>query len=123
MALTDHAMLVQLQARILGQEMFMRAVLTAAFMNVSEPLAALEEMRSDLMRAANEGSRPEGKYADAVWEATLKTVDSEMNQVARRLANQLTRPADPVSPNGTAQQQMASSELNQDVQFDPEGVS
>jgi hypothetical protein len=89
MAITEHELLIQLQARILAQEMFMRTVLTAAFMNTPNPLASLEELRSDLVRAANEGVRPQGEYEDNVWKCAMTTFDGELNQIAQRLEKQL----------------------------------
>jgi hypothetical protein len=96
MALSEYELLVQLQGRILAQEMFMRTVLTAAFMNTPEPLAALEEMRSDQVRTANVAVRPTGKYENLVWEAGVATVHNELDQIANRLRDQLAASATPV---------------------------
>jgi hypothetical protein len=85
MEISEHDLLVQLQARILAQEMFMRAVLTAAFMNTSNPLAALEEIRFEQSRAAQGAVRPRGVYEDKVWETAMKAFHNELNQVATRL--------------------------------------
>jgi hypothetical protein len=110
-AVTEHELLIQLQARILAQEMFMRTVLTAAFMNTPTPLASLEELRSDLVRAANEGVRPQGEYEDSVWKCAMKTLDSELNQIATRLHEQLTAsPADRVQQPQTGHAEVRRSE-------------
>lgn len=89
MEMSEHDLLVQLQARILAQEMFMRAVLTAAFMNTSNPLSALEEIRFEQTRAAQTAVRPRGIYEDKVWETAMKAFHSELNQVATRLETQV----------------------------------
>lgn len=93
MIATEYELLLQLQARILAQEMFMRTVLTAALRNTSDPLSGLEEMRADQERLANQGIRATGKYADQVWQLALETFNSELNQVANRLSRHPVEPS------------------------------
>jgi hypothetical protein len=101
MTTTEYELLLQLQARILAQEMFMRTVLAAALMNTADPLGGLEEMRADQERLATQGTRPMGKYEDEVWELALKTFNSELDQVAHRLS------AHPTQPSGGSTDQVA----------------
>jgi len=57
MASIERKLLIHLQARVLAQQMFMRSVLTAAFMNTPDPLGALDEMRVDEALAAEAAVR------------------------------------------------------------------
>src|SRR5215213_3634333 len=85
MASTEHDLLIQLQARILAQEMVMRALLTAALTNTPDPLGSLEETRLDLIVAASDGVRPAGDYENKVWSAALECLHKELDQVGKRL--------------------------------------
>jgi flagellar biosynthesis regulator FlaF len=89
MTVGEHELLVQLQGRLLAQEMFMRAMLTAAFMNTSEPATAVDEMRFAQRRISAVALRPTGKYEDKVWETAAEAFESELNQVATRIKGQL----------------------------------
>jgi hypothetical protein len=88
MASTEHELLVELQARVLAQQMFTRSVLTAAFLNTPDPLAAVEEMRSAEAFAAQKAVRPMGPYEDEVWTKALEAFHYELNQVAARIEDQ-----------------------------------
>lgn len=89
MASTEYDLLVELQARVLAQQMFTRSVLTAAFLNTPDPLAALEEMRAAEVVAARKAVRPTGEYEDEVWAKALEAFHYELNQVAARIHDQL----------------------------------
>jgi hypothetical protein len=92
MASIERKLLIHLQARVLAQQMFMRSVLTAAFMNTPDPLGALDEMRVDEALAAEAAVRPTGPYEDEVWTEALHAFHYELNQVAARIRDQLTLP-------------------------------
>jgi hypothetical protein len=92
MPLTEHELLIELQARVLAQQMFTRSVLTAAFLNTPDPLAAVEEMRSAEVLAAQNGVRPMGPYEDEVWTKALEAFHYELNQVAARIEDQRATP-------------------------------
>lgn len=86
MVSSEQELWVQLQARVLAQQMFTRSVLTAIFLNTPDPLASLEEMRSAQMLAAENAARPIGPYEDEVWTKALEAFHYELNQVAARIA-------------------------------------
>jgi hypothetical protein len=88
MASTERELLVELQARVLAQQMFTRSVLTAAFLNTPDPLAAVEEMRSAEAFAVQKAVRPMGPYEDEVWTKALEAFHYELNQVAARIQDQ-----------------------------------
>lgn len=99
MASFERKLLIQLQARVLAQQMFMRSVLTAAFMNTPEPLGALDEMRVDEALVAEAAVRPTGPYEDEVWTEALHAFHYELNQVAARIRDQLKIPERSASGN------------------------
>jgi hypothetical protein len=86
-------LLVELQARLVAQQMFMRSVLTAALLNTPDPLSALEEMRWAEVLTAQKGARPTGAYEDEVWARALDAFHYELNQVATRIEDQLRVPS------------------------------
>jgi hypothetical protein len=94
MVSVEYALLIQLQARIVAQQMAMRAILAAALTNTTDPLGALEEMRLDLIEAASKGVRPTGDYEDKVWSAALESLHDELDQVGKRLNDDQAGQAD-----------------------------
>lgn len=78
--------LVMLQGRILAQELLMRMLVAGSLMNNSDdPLAALDHVRNELRASIQNAERPVGEEEDAIVEAAMTALFSELDNVERRI--------------------------------------
>ncbi|MEA1015588.1 hypothetical protein [Sphingosinicella sp. LY1275] len=82
--------LVELEGRIVANELFMRAVLTGLVANASDnPLATLAATRRDMMSTLQLLERPVNDHADAVWDAAVTAIELQFAQVENRIKDAL----------------------------------
>jgi lipid A disaccharide synthetase len=81
--------IVRLEGRIIAQELLMRALYAGSLWNASDPLAALEQTRRDFRETLQKLHRPIGDEADAVWEAAADALFKELDQVEKRIKDDL----------------------------------
>jgi hypothetical protein len=81
---------ITLQGRILAQQLLMRAIVTNTLMsNATDPLAALNQLRSDFRQTLQNAERNVGEEEDAIYEAGVASLFSELDAVENRVRAEL----------------------------------